>query len=194
MSKNKKNFIIGTICSAILFFISVIYLTIPAYYGIESMININTNNLFISIIIVYSILHLVKYFIMGPYPRHESLSLCITATITGIINVILNCFIEDNMALSMSLALFVLGITGVKLFTVDYYHDHKDVYFYIEAMFLGVFFIVGIISSFNLFSDSILQTIMLGFFFIIISIIDACNNALKCMLKAKRFLKKIKLK
>ena len=43
-------------------------------------------------------------------------------------------------------------------------------------------------STFNLFNDSVLQTIILGFYFILISIIDAISASLKTLLKSKRFL------
>ena len=61
-------------------------------------------------------------------------------------------------------------------------------------MLLCLFLIVGVVISVNLFKDSAIQTIMLGFLFIIIGILDGVNISIKAMLKAQRFLNKIKLK
>lgn len=194
MRKNKKNFFIGIICSGILFMISVLYLTIPSYYGIEQMASIDTNNLFISMMLVYSVLHFVHYILIGANPNKESIYMSIAGSTAGLLNVLFGIFYPNNAALPMSFAIFVLIITGIKLFTIDYYHDRKDVYYYFETMFLLIFFIVGIVSSFNLFSDSILQTMMLGYYFIVVAIVEALNNSIKSMLKSKRFLRKIKLK
>ena len=98
------------------------------------------------------------------------------------------------MVLAISIMVFVLAITTVKLFSIDYYHDNKDAFFYIETMLLCLFLVVGVVISVNLFNDSTIQTIMLGFLFIIIGILDGVNISIKCMLKAQRFLNKIKLK
>jgi uncharacterized membrane protein HdeD (DUF308 family) len=85
-------------------------------------------------------------------------------------------------------------VTVVKLFTIDYYHDREDAFFYIETMLLIIFFIMGLMLAFNLFDDKILQAMMLGFFIVLISILDGLNGSLKSLIKSKRFQNKIKLK
>lgn len=193
MNLNRKRFFVGIVCSGIMFFMGVLYLTVPAYYGTEYMANIDTNDLFVSMVLIYAVLNFIKYFLLGKNPNNENIYISIASSLTGTLNVLLNEFLEKNIILGISLLIFVLLITGIKLFTVDYYHDRKDAYYYIEGLLLAIFFIVGIVTSLNLFSDSILQTIMLGFYFIIIAILDTVNTAIKTMLKAKRFLNKIKL-
>lgn len=192
MSKNKKNFIIGLIGSGILFFMGILYLIIPNYYGIENMVDIDTNNLFLSFTLVFASVHFGKYYLIGPNPTNESIIMCIVSCVSGIINTILSYHLDSSIALSISVLVFTLLITAVKIFTVDYYHDKKDAYYYVEGMVTIMFFIVGIIMSVSLFNDSVIQTIELGFMFIINGMIDAISVATKCMLKAPRFLGKIK--
>lgn len=194
MSKNKKNFFIGMISCGIIFLMGVLYLTVPSYYGLEQMTNINVNDLFICIVLVYSVVNFGNYILIGKNPNNEVIWLSIVASISGILNVGLNLLFNPTYTLAMSLGVFIFLTIGVKIFTIDYYHDRKDVYYYIETMLTLIFFIIGIVICFNLFNDSIVQTIILGFFFIIISILEAVDVSLKGMLKAKRFLKKIKLK
>lgn len=193
MSGNKKRFFVSAICSGIMFSIGVLYIIIPAYYGINFVTKINTNDLFISVMLIFAVINFVKYTLLGKNPNNENIYICITSCFSGILNLILNNYFNDSIALAMSLAIFVLLITGIKLFTIDYYHDRKDAYYYIEGLLLAIFFVVGIITSLNLFSDMLLQTIMLGYFILIMSILDIVNISIKTMLKAKRFLKKIKL-
>ena len=194
MSKNKKNFFIGMISCGIIFLMGVLYLTVPSYYGLEQMTNINVNDLFICIVLVYSVVNFGNYILIGKNPNNEVIWLSIVASISGILNVGLNLLFNPTYTLAMSLGVFIFLTIGVKIFTIDYYHDRKDAYYYIETMLTLIFFIIGIVICFNLFNDSIVQTIILGFFFIIISILEAVDVSLKGMLKAKRFLKKIKLK
>ena len=194
MSKNKKNFFIGMISCGIIFLMGVLYLTVPSYYGLEQMTNINVNDLFICMVLVYSVVNFGNYILIGKNPNNEVIWLSIVASISGILNVGLNLLFNPTYTLAMSLGVFIFLTIGVKIFTIDYYHDRKDAYYYIETMLTLIFFIIGIVICFNLFNDSIVQTIILGFFFIIISILEAVDVSLKGMLKAKRFLKKIKLK
>lgn len=194
MTKNKKNFFTGIICCGIMFLMGVLYLTVPSYYGLDHMVSFNVNDLFICMILIYSVLCFGNYLIIGRNPNNETIWTSIASSISGIVNVLLGLFLNPTLTLAISLALFVFLNAAVKIFSIDYYHDRKDAYYYIETMLTGIFLVIGVIICFNLFNDSVLQTIILGFFFIIISMLDAINVSLKSMLKAKRFLKKIKLK
>lgn len=192
MSKNKKKFIIGEIGSGILFFLGVIFLIIPIYYGLDNLDNIKSTNLFISFLIIFSILNVLFNYLIGTLPRGENIKNAIASITCGIIIIILEYYFNESFALSVGLVLFTIIITIIKLFTIDYYHDKKDAYFYIEGLSTGMFFIVGLILSLILFNEPLLQIIEVGFFTIILAIIESLRIACECLLKAPRFLKKIK--
>lgn len=194
MTKNKKNFFMGMFSSIVIFIMGVLYLTVPSYYGLEKMTDMNVNDLFISIVLVYAVMNFCEYLIIGKNPNNEAVTLSITTSLTGIINIILGIFLHESLTLAISMGVFVFFTTGVKFFTIDYFHDRDDAFYYVEMMITILFFIIGIVICFNLFNDSILQTVILGFYFIIISILDAVSVGIKSMLKSKRFLKRIKLK
>lgn len=192
MIKNKDKFVIGILGSAFIFFLGVIYISMPTYYGVEMLENLDINSLFISFIIIYAAANLGTFLIIGKNPNNEAIYLSIVGSIAGLLNLILSNYITK--AFPISLAIFIFLVTAVKLFTVDYYHDRKDAYYYIEGLCLAIFFIVGIITAINLFGGTMLQTIMLGFFICIVGILRIFNVSIKSMLKAKRFLNKVKLK
>jgi len=195
MSQNKKNFYVGIACSIAVFLMGVMYLTIPSYYGLAAMYNVNANNLFVSGLLMFGCVNLVKYIVVGKNPTTERVYMTVACAASGALDIILGGFYDDqHMVLAISIMVFVLSITTVKLFTIDYYHDREDAFFYIETMLLSLFMVVGFVIAINLFKDSTIQTIMLGFLFIIIGILDGVNISIKCMLKANRFLNKIKLK
>ena len=159
------------------------------------MDNINANNLFVSGLLMFGCVNLVKYIVVGKNPTTERVYMTVACAASGALDIILGGFYDDqHMVLAISIMVFVLAITTVKLFTIDYYHDRGDAFFYIETMLLSLFMVVGFVIAVNLFKDSTIQTIMLGFLFIIIGILDGVNISIKCMLKANRFLSKIKLK
>lgn len=192
MSKNRRNFFIGEIASGIMFLIGVLYILVPNYYGLDNMAVIDTNNLFISLIIIYASIHLGLFYLLGKNPTSESFLMCIVSILTGIFNVTIQEFTNSSIALSISVLVFTLGITVVRLFTVDYYHDRKDAYLYVEAFLTVMFFVSGIVISISLFNDPLIQTIELGFFLMIMGIIESMKVTTKCLLKAPRFLGKIK--
>ncbi len=192
MTKNKKRFIISIIGATIIFLLGITYISLPTYYGIDMMDNIEINNLFISFSIIYATVNLGEFLTLGSNPNNESIYKCISGSIIGLLNIILSNYTARSFMISF--AIFVFMITAVKLFTVDYYHDRKDAYYYIEGLCLAIFFIVGLITALNLFGSSFLQTMMLGFFITIMGILRIFNVSIKTMLKSKRFLHKIKLK
>ena len=65
ISENKKNFYVGILCSVAIFLMGVIYLTIPAYYGLDAMNNVNANNIFVSGLLMFACVNLVKYIVVG---------------------------------------------------------------------------------------------------------------------------------
>lgn len=192
MTKNKKSFFINILGSSLIFLLGIAYISLPTYYGIESFSKIDINDLFISFIIIYAIINLVIFLILGKNPNNEAIYLSIVGSIAGLLNMLLSNHI--NKAFSLSFAVLIFMIAAVKLFTIDYYHDREDAYYYIETLCLIIFLLVGIITAINLFGDTKLQATMLGFFITIMGIIRMFNISIKAMLKSKRFLKKIKLK
>lgn len=192
MSKNRRIFFLGEIASSIMFAIGVLYILIPSYYGLDNMAEIDTNNLFISMIIVYAALHLGLFYCIGANPTNESLLICIASILAGVFNVTIQEYVSASIALSVSVLIFTLFITAISLFTIDYYHDRKDAYLYVEIFLTVIFFVSGIIISISLFNNPLIQTIELGFFLMIMGIIESMKVTTKCLLKAPRFLGKIK--
>jgi len=192
MSKNRKNFIVGIVGSIIVFVMGVLYMVIPNYYGVDNLGVVDTNNLFLSMAIVYSVINFGFYYIMGENPNKETLWLCIVSALCGLLNSYLSTFLSSSLTLSLSILALTLAITSIRLFTVDYYHDRKDAYYFIEGLLLICFFVCGFTLSFCMFDDTIIQTIELGFFQMMIGLIEGIKITTKCLLKAPRFLGKIK--
>ena len=192
MSKNKINFIIGQVGSGIIFFIGVLYILMPNIYGLDQMSDIAVNDLFLSMMLILSCVNLGFYYLVKKNPTNEAIYLSMVASICGVLNIICTNFLTSSLALAISVLAFTVFSSIVRLCTIDYYHDKKDAYLYIEVLLTGLFFISGIIISISLFNDPLIQTIELGFLLIIVGVIESMKVATKCLLKAPRFLGKIK--
>jgi len=190
----RKNFVVSLLLAGALFISGIAIMTLPSYYGKLKMSDYEINNLFISFSIIFTLVNIFKYGILKKNPTREAIFLALVGVVSGIFNVLFIKHFSSSFTLSMSLLVFTVLVTVVKLFTIDYYHDREDAFFYIETMLLIIFFIMGLMLAFNLFDDKILQAMMLGFFIVLISILDGINGSLKSLIKSKRFQSKIKLK
>lgn len=192
MSKNKRNFITSVIGSGIIFIIGVLYILIPNYYGIDNLEEVNINNLFTSFILIYTTINLSLYYIIGKNPTKERIFISIASAFTGIVNLLLLKYIGSYLAIRISLAILTLLIALIKSFTAAYYKDKKDATYYIEYMLIATYSIIGIIMPITLVDNTIVEVVELGFYVVIISIVDTMSITFKTLLKAPRFLGKIK--
>ena len=189
-NENQKHFYVGLSISSALFILGLIYVISPTIITTKVY---KVNNFVIVMLSLYALANLIKFIVIN-YKTYEKVYLCLGSCAIAILNVILSAFIDATTVFTMSIMLFTLVVTGVKLFAVDYYYQRKDAYWYILTMLLIIFIIVGIVISIALINNPATQVISLGFFVIIIAILDAVDVAIKCMLKAPRFVKNIKLK
>ena len=189
-NENQKHFYVGLSISGALFILGILYIISPSIITTETY---KVNNYVIIMLGLYALLNLVKFIVIN-YKTYEKVYLCLGSCAIAILNVILAAFMDATTVFTMCIMLFTLVVTGVKLFAVDYYYQRKDSYWYIITMLLVIFLCVGLVISTALLNHPDIQVISLGFFIIIIAILDAVDTSIKCMLKAPRFVKSIKLK
>lgn len=192
--KNRKNFYVSAISCGIIFIIGLLYVLVPAYYGYENMELINTNNLFVTLMLALSTLGFGEYLLVGKNPTEETIYFSICSAICGIINIFLKNLLGDVGRLTTSLTIFLIVYALIKCFTIEYLHNKKDAYQYIEILLLIPFVTVSAIMIFILNSSSVVRCVSLGYITILYAILKSVGVSIKAMLKSKRFLRKIKLK
>ncbi len=189
-NENQKHFYVGLSISGALFILGIIYIISPSIITTETY---KVNNFVIVMLGLYALLNLVKFIVIN-YKTYEKVYLCLGSCAIAILNIILSAFMDATTVFTMCIMLFTLVVTGVKLFAVDYYYQRKDSYWYIITMLLIIFLCVGLVISTALLNHPDIQVVSLGFFIIIIAILDVVDTSIKCMLRAPRFVKNIKLK
>lgn len=192
MSKNKKNFIYYELESACIFIVGVFYTLLPTIYGPTKLGELNVNELFLCMTLVLASLNLANFYVIGKNPTREYLYFSICASICGLVNLIISPYFENSLTLAISILAITITFSLVKLFTVDYYHDRKDAFYYIEGILAIILLVVGMIIAISVFNNPVIETIELGFFMILMGVIESIKGATKCLLKAPRFLGKIK--
>lgn len=192
MSKNKRNFITGLIGSGIIFIIGVLYVIIPSYYGVENLGDIGPNNLFISFILIYATVNISVYYIVQRENDNEVIWMSIVTLIVGFINIITDLLFKSYVALRISILALSLLIVIVRLVKASYYKKNKDASYYFEYIYIVIYLVIGTLLPFTLINNKLVEITSLGFYIVLLSILDGMNVTLKSLIKAPRFLGKIR--
>lgn len=175
----KKVSIYNFICCLIIFILGVIYLSFPTYYGLEAMSEIETGNLFLSFIIIYSLLNLTMFFM-----NHDryNLKLGVVTAIMGLVTSILVKYIHSFLVTPVSLMVLLFFISSIKIIDIFYLKENKQNY-YMKVILFVILDFFGIILAFNMLNDFVLQTIMFGFFVSLIAAIDFIDYSWEYLLR-----------
>lgn len=179
------------ICSTAIFLLGMIYLSFPTYYGLLEMSKIETGNLFISFIIIYSLLNLAIYFINRD-ENEDNLVISIMTLITCFISYFLPYFMNSFLVVPISIMILLFLITSYKVVKIFKMKEEKDNYYQVEKLLIIILNCFGIILSFNMLNDYVLQTIMLGFIISVFGMYDFVNVCFREVMHNKSFVKGIK--
>lgn len=159
--------------SIITFFIGV-FLLLFSYYDIKI--------LFSAIMGILTIVKLLEYKYAKEKKDYENLSASVISLLTFI-----SIFIFYDKSSPLPLALILMGwvslMSVIKLIKVDYYMDRKNDMWYVRIVTFILFIILGLVTSINLYYSNQVQTLMIGFFFIVCGILEASDPAIKLLLK-----------
>ena len=87
--------------------------------------------------------------------------------------------------LALLLFIWVILISLTKLKEADYYHDRKNKLWLFNIVCLIVFILTGILATINLYCAGDIQILILGFFFVIIGILDVMEPLVNHLLGKK---------
>ena len=89
------------------------------------------------------------------------------------------------MVLSLTLISWVGIMSIIKLIKLDYYHDRENGMFYVNLVTFSLFLLLGILTSVNLYFNATVQTLMLGFFFVVNGLLDLAEDAIRVLVTDK---------
>ncbi len=179
------------ICSTAIFLLGMIYLSFPTYYGLLEMSKIETGNLFISFTIIYSLLNLAIYFINRD-ENEDNLVISIMTLLTCFISYLLPYWMNSFLVVPISIMILLFLITSYKVVKIFKMKEEKDNYYQVEKLLIIILNCFGIILSFNMLNDYVLQTIMLGFIISVFGMYDFVNVCFREVMHNKSFVKGIK--
>ncbi len=144
----------------------------------------NVKLIFIVIITLYGLLHFIKYFMTLKSKDYSGLY----TGIASIFELALVCFVDISdspLNLAVSLFIWIILISLIKLKESDYYNDRKNKLWKLNIINLILFIIVGILATINLYCTNDVQILVLGFFFLINGILELMDPLVAYLIEKK---------
>lgn len=156
---NKKH-IVDIITAVLLIVCGSVMLVLPAIHYID------VKTIFIGVLALYFILNLVQFLLTRKDKDYEGLFTSIASIIVIILALKLN-IAKVPWYLALTLFIWVILMSLIKLKKADYYNDRKDTTWILKIISLILFILTGLLVTINLYYDASIQVLVLGFFFFI---------------------------
>lgn len=131
----------------------------------------NVKTIFCGVLIIYAVLNCIKYILTRKSKDFEGLLTFLASFITLVVALKIDITLKP-WNLAVSLFIWVILMSLIKLKKSDYYNDRKNKMWIIKMVSLGLFILTGILSTINLYYTVDIQILVLGFFFLINGILD----------------------
>ena len=170
--ENKSRDKINLIISGLLILIGIFMLVVPFLGFMEP-----TTLLYV-VFSTYSLIKIIEIIITPKSTDHEDLYTAIACALAAISGFKFGA-LEPSMVLSLTLVSWVGIMSIIKLIKLDYYHDRENGMFYVNLVTFSLFLLLGLLTSINLYYSATVQTLMLGFFFVINGLLNLAEDAIR---------------
>jgi len=161
---NKKQ-IVDLIIALLLIIVGSALLVLPILHFIEVKI------IFLCVLGVYGVLNLIQYLLTLKNKDYEGLFTALACIIVFVIVSFLN--VDSNKwYLALSLFIWIILMSLIKLKKADYYNDRKNRIWIMKIITLIIFILCGLLTTINLYYENDIQVLVLGYFYLIHGIIE----------------------
>ncbi len=144
----------------------------------------NINTLFFAIMIFHGLLSYILYMIIREKDDYEYLFTSLASVLAACGGIVFQNY-NSQMVLSLSLIGWIAIVAIIKLIKMDYYHDRNNILWFIRTISFVLFLIVGTLTCVNLYYNIEIQSVMLGFFLIIVAILESLDPLVKIILSRR---------
>ncbi len=173
-----KKVLVDLITAVFLIIMGCVVLVLP----IMGVMNVKT--VFITVLALYGIINLVQFILTFKDKDYEGLFTVIASVITILIALFTD-FKSAPLNLAMTLFVWISFMSLIKLKKIDYYHDRKKKIWLLRMITLVLFILSGLLSVMNLYYETQVQILTLGFFFFIHGILELVDPITNYLLEKK---------
>ena len=127
--------------------------------------------IFILVLAVYGVLNLIKFILVRESKDYEGLF----TTLASIVALVVVCFLDIDSVpwyLALSLFIWIIMMSLIKLKKADYYNDRRNRTWILEVVTLILFILSGLLTTINLYYENDIQVLVLGYFYLIHGILE----------------------
>ncbi len=173
-----KKILVDLITAVFLIITGCVVLALPIM-GIK-----NVKIVFLIVLALYGLINFGQFILTFKDKDLEGLFTAIASVITIIITVFTD-FKAVPLNLAMTLFVWISFMSLIKLKKIDYYHDRKKKIWLLRMITLILFILSGLLSVINLYYESEVQILTLGFFFFIHGILELVDPITNYLLEQK---------
>ena len=174
---NKKQ-IVDLIIALLLIIVGSALLVLPILHFIE------VKTIFLCVLGVYGVLNLIQYLLTLKNKDYEGLFTALACVIVFVIVCFLK--VESNKwYLALSLFIWIILMSLIKLKKADYYNDRKNRIWIMKIITLIIFILCGLLTTINLYYENDIQVLVLGYFYLIHGIIELLDPVTGYLLEKK---------
>ena len=159
-----KKVLVDLITAVFLIIMGCVVLVLP----IMGVMNVKA--VFITVLTLYGIINLVQFILTFKDKDFEGL---------------FTDFKSAPLNLAMTLFVWISFMSLIKLKKIDYYHDRKKKIWLLRMITLVLFILSGLLSVMNLYYETQVQILTLGFFFFIHGILELVDPITNYLLEKK---------
>ena len=124
---------------------------------------VKVKGIFLGVLGVYAILNLIKFLLTSKSKDYEGLFTSLASIIVFIIALKLN-ISQVPWYLALSLLIWIILLSLIKLKKSDYYNDRKNRMWIIKVISLVLFILVGLLTTMNLYYENYYNCVFWNFF------------------------------
>ncbi len=140
--------------------------------------------LFVGTMIFYAIVNAVLFLLTMKSKDYTSAFTCLASLVIGIVGFVFK-VTETPKYLALSILVWLLFLSLIKLKRADMYHDKKSKLWQFETVLLFLFVITGILTSINFLFGVEANIIVFGYFILITGIFEFLDPFLAYLTKGK---------
>lgn len=141
---------------------------------------LNVKYVFIGVLAYYGLMNLTQFILTSDSKDYEGLFTMFASIIVLIILGFLD-VASNPLNLALTLFLWIIMMSLIKLKKCDYYHDRKKRMWVLRIITLVLFIIIGLLSVINLYYGAETQILVLGYFYFVhgvLELVDPISNVL----------------
>ncbi len=135
---------------------------------------------FVSALFTYAIFNFIQYYLTRKSKDMEGLYTALASILVGIADLYFP--FTNNVVLPLSIMVWAILMSIIKLIKADYYNDRRDRVWKFKMVTLGLFMVISVLTSVALNYNSNVQVLIIGYYFVINGILELSEPIVKYLL------------